>query len=425
MLLAGEGSAEITPANGTVLAGFHYAPGKERGVTGVRQTPRVRALAMRVNDTSAIVLSIDVTSLSRDFSGELQKRVEQVTGVRAAHVRVCATHTHSMPALRAFLQWGPVSEAFQALVYERAAAAAKAAVDDLSEADCYLGAQRVEGGNFNRTTKTWKTDEAFTAQSTDDERWLDTLLQALYFQRAEDKKPLLWYHFCAHPVCYQDTQAGPDWPGIVADRIRPEPGFLQGHIGDVNPGDGTKWIGEPMQTAQAIAPALHHAMGHGDMVEIDELRIVNGTVELPFDMERFRADIDMYKTQPEKCVDGVWVDAGFAKAWSEIAAKWDMDVKSYSAPISAMRLGTLVFLFHPAELYSFYGLQLRTSAPAPNVIAVGYCDDFVGYLTDPKAYENNEYAAVVVPKIMGWPPFTTDCARKFTAQCQELLKQLA
>ena len=90
-----------------------------------------------------------------------------------------------------------------------------------------------------------------------------------------------------------------------------------------------------------------------------------------------------------------------------------------------MRLGNLAFLFHPAELYSFYGLQLRTTAPFPNVIAVGYCDDFVGYLTDPKAYDDNEYAAIVVPKILGLPPFTPDCARRFTARGQELLKKLA
>ena len=177
-----------------------------------------------------------------------------------------------------------------------------------------IGAQRVEGGNFNRTAA-WKTDEHRTEHRR--RAWLDTLLQA-HFQRADDKKPLLWYHFCAHPVCYQDTQAGPDWLGIVADRIRPEPGFLQGHIGDVNPGDGTKWIGDPMQTAEAIAPALHRAMGHGDMVEIDALRIVNGAVELPFDMERFRADIDMYKTQPEKCVDGVG-GRGLGQSVNELA----------------------------------------------------------------------------------------------------------
>lgn len=425
MLLAGEGIADIPPANGTVLAGFHYKTGKERAVTGIRQTPKVRALALRAGDTAAVILSIDVTSLSREFASALQRRIEQDTGVAAAHVRVCATHTHSMPALRSLLQWGSVSNEFQALVLERAATAAKSAVADLSEADCYLGAQRVEGGNSNRTTKTWKTDADFTAQSTDDERWLDTMLHALYFQRAEDKKPLLWYHFCAHPVCYQDTLAGPDWPGIVADHIRPEPAFLQGHIGDVNPGDGKKWIGDPIETAQAVAPALHFAMEHGDVVEIDAIRIVNGIAELHFDMDRFKQDIEFYRSQPDKCVANEWVDAEFAKAWSESAAKWDPAVTTYSAPISAMRLGGLALLFHPAELYSYYGLKLRTSSPFPNVIAVGYCDDFVGYLTDPKAYDNKEYAALVVPKIMGWPPFTTDCARRFTGQCQELLKKLA
>ena len=42
---------------------------------------------------------------------------------------------------------------------------------------------------------------------------------------------------------------GPDWPGLVDEKTRAghglRPGFLQGHIGDVNPGDGKPWIGDP------------------------------------------------------------------------------------------------------------------------------------------------------------------------------------
>src|ERR1051325_2701702 len=127
MLLAGEGRADITPANGTVLAGFHYPPGKDRAVTAIRQEPKTRALALRVKDTSAMFLSVEVTSLSREFAQEVRQRVEKATGVPAANVRVCATHTHSMPGLRSFLQWGSVPEDFRKLVSDRAVLAAVAA----------------------------------------------------------------------------------------------------------------------------------------------------------------------------------------------------------------------------------------------------------------------------------------------------------
>jgi len=429
MLLIGEGHADITPPIGAVLAGFHYTPGNERVVKGIRQTPQARALAIRAGDVTAIVVSLELIAVSRDFVRGLQKRIADATSVPTENIRVCATHTHSMPSLREFLQWGAVSETYSKFVADRAEQAARLAIADLAEADCYLGSERVKGGNFNRTTPAWKTDDQFTGESTDADRWLDTMLHALYFQRADARKPLLWYHFSAHPVVFGDDQAGPDWPGMVADRIRgadgAEPGYLQGHIGDVNPGDGTPWIGDPEETVSAIAPALHFATGHGDIVEIDALRIVTGTVELPFDMARFKQQRDTYAATPEKCIDGEWVDAGFAKAWFDEASKWDENTTTYSVPISAMRLGRVLLLFHPSELYSFYGLKLRTTGPVPTVLAVGYCDDFIGYLTDPTAYENAEYAAVVVPKILGLPPFTPDAARIFTAQCQALMNKLA
>jgi neutral ceramidase len=47
-------------------------------------------------------------------------------------------------------------------------------------------------------------------------------------------------------------------------------------------------------------------------------------------------------------------------------------------PISALRLGSLGLLFHPAELYSFYRLAIRRDSPFPNTVAVGYTDDMAG-----------------------------------------------
>lgn len=429
MLRIGEGAADITPPLGIEMAGFHKPQGQERRITAIRQKASVRALVLDVDGTLAAIVSIDICAISSDFAKRVQRKVEEATGVSASHVRVCATHTHSMPTFRFFRQWGAISPEYMAQVEARAVDAVVAAKKDLAEADCYIGRERVIGGNSNRTAKVWKTDDAFGSQSTDDERWLDTTLHALSFQRSGGKSCPQWYHFCAHPVCYQDTEAGPDWPGLVAQRIAgagsAEPGFLQGHIGDVNPGDGAKWIGDPEPTAAAIAPALHHALGHGEIIEIDAMRIATVEVEVPFDIPRLQEQIAFYQAHPEQCTKDVWVDSGFAKDWFDAASKWDPAQRVYKAPVTAMRLGALAFLFHPAELYSFYGLQLRTTAPFPNTLCVGYCDDFIGYVTDPKAYEQNEYAAIVVPKITDLPLFTTTAGREFTQQCRDLLAKIA
>ena len=82
-------------------------------------------------------------------------------------------------------------------------------------------------------------------------------------------------------------------------------------------------------------------------------------------------------------------------------------------PISVTQLGEVGLLFHPAELYSYYGLEIRRDSPFENTLVFGYTDDFIGYLTDPNAYETSEYAAIVVPKITDLPPFTSEGCASF------------
>jgi hypothetical protein len=282
------------------------------------------------------------------------------------------------------------------------------------------------GGNFNRTTKTWKSDEEFTKGSNDQERWLDTMLHALYFQREPSRRSLVWYQFSAHPVCHADGLAGPDWPGLVAKKMEGRdgliPAYLQGHCGDVNPGESGR--GDSEKVSEAVYTALHHAVGHSQHVAFERVQFASKTHELEFDLDLFKRQLDRYRKDPSACTKGEWVDAGFAKAWFEAASKWNLRKKTYAAPISAMRFGDLALVFHPAELYSVYGLTLRRDAPFENTIVIGYADDMVGYITDPIAYQKEEYAAIVVPKLIGLPPFKPGTGPKVTAALLQLLTSM-
>jgi neutral ceramidase len=429
MFQAGEGVTDITPPLGIEMAGFHKPPGRERLIRGIRQPCAARALVLRAGNTETALISLEVIAFSQEFAQRIQRDASNETGIPASHIRVTASHSHSTPTFRFLRQWGAIPDDYMRQVAEKAVQATVLAKKDLAEASLYLGKERVKGGNFNRTTDTWKTDAEFTKESSDAERWLDTALHALYILREKPKRSLLWYHFSAHPVCYTDDQAGPDWPGIVAEKMKARdqlaPAFLEGHCGDVNPGDGKPWLGDPEKVSEAVYAALHHATNHSELVPVKEIKIVTGKVTVPFDLDLLRDQLARYEKDPTGSTKGEWVSEPFAKAWFESASKWTLEQTGYSMPVTALRLGEVGLLFHPAELYSFYGLAIRRDSPLPNTIVVGYTDDMIGYLTDPAAYRAGEYAAIVVPKILDLPPFKPEAAREFTAGCLELLRQVA
>jgi neutral ceramidase len=276
-------------------------------------------------------------------------------------------------------------------------------------------------------TKTFKKDDQFTKGSTDDERWLDTMLHALLFERTGGKRSLLWYHFSAHSVCFADDLAGPDWPGMVAELARTSeklsPSFLQGHCGDVNPGDGSDWRGEANQTVKAVYPALQRALATATRVKVDRLRARATEFPVPLDLALLKDWLARYQKDPAKCTGGEWVDASFAQAWFRDNVKRNPEAKTLPIPLSAVQLGGVGLVFHPAELYSFYGLAIRRDSPLADTLVVGYADDCLGYLPDPNAFKAGEYAAIVVPKILDLGPFTPTAAREMTAAAVELLKK--
>ncbi len=426
-LLVGHASVDTTPPNGIELAGFHRPPGNPRLVTGSRQPASARVLVLQKGSVRVALVSLDIIAVSVDFARRFGRAVEDRLGIPADHVRLCATHTHSMPTFVAFRQWGAVPEAYQKSVIERGVEAVERAWHDRSAARLLVGSSRVEGGNSNRTVKPgqWRTDAEFGPDSDDSQRWLDTMLHALVFERAGGKPPIIAYHFSAHPVCFNDTLSGPDWPAVVAENCRAargcDPVFLQGHSGDVNPGDGMKSIGELEPTSRAVWKGLEAALDAARETTVDRLESIRRPLDLPLDLDLHDQWLSAYRADPAACVKGPWVDAGFAADWFRAASAVAEPPRVRRTTLSSLRLGPVAMLFHPAELYSCYGLAIRRDSGIPTTLCVGYTDDFVGYVADAKAYARGEYAALVVPKILDLPPFTTDTGRQFAAAATRLL----
>jgi hypothetical protein len=428
-LQAGEGVVDITPPVGIELAGFHRAAGNERRIKGIRQPMAARALVLQHGDTEVAIISLDSIGLGRDLARRVQQKVESQTGIPNSNVRVCATHTHSAPAFCYMRQWGAIPTEYMAEVEKKVVEVVSIAQADLTPSALFVGKSRAGGGSYNRTTKTFKTDEQFTKYSTDTERWLDTMLHVVFIERSGGKRNLMWYHFSAHPVCFADDLAGPDWPGLVDKMTREShnltSSFLQGHAGDVNPGDGSPWLGDVQETSTAVHGAIARAMGDLECVRVDSLESQTQEFSVPFNKVMFKEWLARYRQDPSKCASGVWVDVSFARDWFEANKKRNPSQTGLTITLSAIRIGSLGLVFHPAELYSYYGLAIQRGSPFASTIVVGYADGLIGYLTDPQAYKAGEYAAIVVPKILNFPPFTPTAANEMTTAAIDLLKKVA
>ncbi|MEX0794212.1 MAG: neutral/alkaline non-lysosomal ceramidase N-terminal domain-containing protein [Pirellulaceae bacterium] len=425
----GEGVVDTTVPNGVELAGFHRVPGNERVATGVREGTASRAIVIRSGETKFALVSLDVICVSPEFTQRVAARVGKEAGIPPQNVHITATHTHSAPTFVYLRQWGKIPTDYMTQTEDAVVKSIVMANADLTPAELFYGQAQAQGANFNRTTKDYKTDAQFDQTSTDDQRWLDTLLQTLRFQRAGGKPDVIWYHFSSHPVCYTDSLSGPDWVGMVRQHVKDsegvEPGFLQGHAGDVNPGDGTKWIGAPEPSADATYAAVKAALASSVSVPVKELKGAAGTCELPLDNERLKRDLETYRQNPAACGSGVWVDPPFAADWYSAAKDWSLTKSALATPMSTLALGPIGLLFHPAELYSFYGLQIRHASPFEQTLVVGFTDHSVGYVTDPNAYQAEEYAAIVVPKILDLPYYTPNAGRSLAATAGEMLQKLA
>jgi len=428
LLEAGQGVVDITPPLGIDMGGYHRAPGNERRITGIRQPTAVRALVLRVGQTQAAIVSMDICAAASDVAQRVRGQIAKQLGIPGRQVHLCCTHTHSMPAFCYLRQWGSIPKKYMALVEKRVVEAVKLAKADLAPAELSVGKSPAIGANFNRTAKTWKTEEQFGKDSTDEGRWLDRMVRVMHFGRGGSRPDLLWYHFSAHAVCYADELAGPDWPGLVDQRILRDfkltASFLQGHAGDVNPGDGEPWRGDHEKTTKGVYDAIAAAMNRTSRVKVDELRLATCRFEVPLDMKLFVDWLARYRKDPSKCKRGEWVDAGFAEDWFQDNSKRDLTDTHLPITLGAIRLGELGLIFHPAELYSYYGLAIQRDSPLGETVVVGYADGIIGYLPDPKAYEAGEYAAITVPKILDFPPFTPTAGRQMSAAAVDLLKQV-
>ena len=102
-LRAGAAKVDITPeeTEGVLVTGHR------RTVHGVRDPLRAGVLVLDDGETKAAIVTLDTIGAWDEMVALARQRIEQETGVPAAHILVAASHNHSGPGFDADRQVGP------------------------------------------------------------------------------------------------------------------------------------------------------------------------------------------------------------------------------------------------------------------------------------------------------------------------------
>ncbi|MBM4396321.1 MAG: hypothetical protein FJ087_11580 [Deltaproteobacteria bacterium] len=392
MLEAGFAKVEFTPSGRFPLAG--YAHWSERLSDRVRDPLFARALALREDGRTAVLVAWDLLLVTQEMGALLRDRLAQTGAEVVAH----ATHTHS--SLGGL--WGSfLARRFMGAprpwalphVLDAAERAARAAIAGLAPAAPRAASALLPGLNGNRRDPAGPKDEE---------------LSVLRLVRESDEAIVLSYS--AHPVIVGERDhraASADFPGEACRLLERDVAFamfVQGSLGGVDvlfPDD--KSLSADRNLTMMAAPLASSALnlarqapppaggsggssggssagspaGPSGASSGDRPLLAHASADLVLGPPDSRPAFD----------DEVWR----GRLDLPLRALFNALVRSVprTVPIQALRVGDFAVVGTPADLGVGVGLAIKAAARAAGIpvpVAASQTDGYVGYVHPREAY---------------------------------------
>ncbi len=404
MLYAGVGRTDLTPPLGAELQGYGWF--LSRAAEGVNDAVQATALVIESDSQRAAIITCDLVGVPGWLTQTVRATAEQELGIPPENLLISATHTHHGPAVQDVNGCGEVHGGYLTTLPSRVIAALRSAAQQLEPVRLYRGVTQAPGVALNRVYG----DEG----PVDDRLWVAAL-------RRLDSSPFaVLANFNCHAVTRSVWPAlvSRDWPGVCSDQVEKAlPGahflFLQGALGDINPvrmykqsPNSTTWTGD--QIAHAVTGVL-------DKLEespSDDIHGALDTARLPLKVQseaEVRAELADSLKPRDKPTAEEYHEACKKRLWAcgKLEALRQPDPDILPASIQALRIGDLLLLGEPFELYTCFAVAARERSLLPHTWVVGCANDLLGYVAHPDDYEEQaaSYAAQSAPAICGRFPF--------------------
>ena len=365
-VVAGAARAPLEMPPGVPLAGYSRRGGKPS--TGVHDAPSARALVLRDDDTTAILVSCDLLIIDEQLFDAVRRRLIAEGQPEDVFLLLAATHTHSGPGAygRRFLEKLSMGH-YEPEVFERIvdgiAAAVKRASEGLVPVAIGYAAAPTQGLIVNRVTEDGAVDN-------------ELAVAALYPDGVATPLAVL-VNFSAHPTTLGawNMELSGDYPGVVTGEIeRAFPGsvclFFSGAVGDQGPaatGEGfarSEALGRPLAAqARELLADLRPSTPH-------EISAAQERLRLPPARVRVASWLTLPRLLGRRFVDD-------------------------DATLSVLRAGSLALVGAPCDMAAELGQRLKSAARAEgsDPMVIGFACDYIGYCVPESLYRQREYEA--------------------------------
>lgn len=413
-LMAGAAKTIISPPTDCEMSGFVARQGECRGV---HDPLWARAVVLSDSGAKLALISVDLIGVDRRLVGAIREIVARTSDVPPSSVIVCATHTHSGPAVLRNAYLGHTQPEYLAGLAQSIAGAVREASQSMEPVEIFAGQGECMEVGKNRRHKGGSTDPQVTVMR----------IQGV------DRVIALVVNYACHPVVL-----GPDNLLITADypyyMVRAleqaysgaQVMMVNGACGDINVGHNTS---DSIKGNANSKRTFEEAERLGRLLAEEALKASEGARQLrpsgiACDLKEICLPLEPMPTlvdleqQAEQ-----WQSAGCelkekgapygeyhqAEVWSEWAQDMARRIRrgeslpSVMTEITAFSIGDLDFVSLPGEFFHEFALQIKRQRSPRMVLVAGYCNDNIGYVATEHCYDEGGYEVEDSYRYYGYP----------------------
>ena len=345
-----------------------------------------RAMAIKNNETTVVIVNVDVCGLNDVFTGTIKHELFLKEHLPAAAIFINSSHTHFAPVTQNWLTWQepnqlPDSTYLYSTVKNGILNAIENALKAMVPAELSFGRGAADLG-YNRSLK-------------DHPEIYDKAVDVVKADFTGNNSESYLFLASCHPVF---STAGKlhytisaNYPGVARKLIEERTGttnslFLQGTAGDINPKDNGEYI-----TGEKLSNEVIAILGR-PMTKIDgPITCFLDTINLPvkpWTME----EIDAYRAENIDKKGDVYAEKNVK--WCDLMVTYYREgtmPKYMPVYINTMNIGNWKLVGFSRETTSGYGLGVKSFWPDKLISVAGYTNDVSSYLPTHMHIEEGTY----------------------------------
>jgi hypothetical protein len=405
---AGFSRIDITPPLGIYISGY-YEP---RQAQGVLDPLLASALALRDDQETAIVFSLDLIGIAQQVLDGMRERIAAACGLARRQIFVACTHIHTGPEITGRLF--PVDPAYNERLVHLLTQAAVAAILDLKPATLRIARQTAPGISFIRRFR-MKDGSVRTNPGVNNPAVLsaigtpDETVQIVRIERKQAGEILL-VNFQVHPDVVKGNLFSADYIKFVRDTLEGAlPGahclYLNGAQGDVNhvnihPGkttlecyDQARHMGRVIAGAVLQAYSLAQPVSAEGIGAAERALLVDVNKGDPEKLPEARRIIELHDTGRADQIPGEGMGKTTQVAEAHRMLRLSDGPDKLPLNMTAIRFGDVCIAGIPGEPFTGIGRGIKELSPFAMQIVCCCANGYEGYFPMQDAFDEGGYEA--------------------------------